>query len=205
MWWSFDEVVRGILNARAASRSYRNMFLYVFVDVEGDSVLVMLIVIISVKQWQPISFTSSAVGRQDRPLHIGHWDDAMYLKLPVNSFLSLECLREEMWFWICANSEFTSFAGTCVKFSKFGVCETQVLAFSLSVDGSNFRRFFLLSLVHPRFDSVTIFFFHVSILRNISCFWFLNWIKKFPLFVFSLSTYNFLSEGYHCSNCCYFV
>ena len=69
----------------------------------------------------------------------------MHLKLLMNSFLVVG-MRERG--NVCANSEFTFFADTCVReFSKFDVCETLVLALSLSVDGTNFGRSFFSSPV----------------------------------------------------------
>jgi len=145
----------------------------------------------SVLVTRAINLVHTLGNRQDRLLHVGHWDDVMHLKLPVNSFL---IVGERERGNVCANSEFTSFIGTCrYRVLKIWRLRNASLALSLSIDGTNFERsFFSLAIACSSslwFDfSVTIFFLHASMLRNISYFWFLNRIKKFPLSVFPLST-----------------
>ena len=196
MWWSFGEVVRGILNPKAVSRNYRNKKATQYWPGRSWSVLATM----------AVDFVHTLGNRsagQTLACRTLSWCNAF--KTSVNSFLGVH-EREN----VCANSEFIFFVGTCViEFSKFN--ETLVLVLSLSIDGADFGRNCFSSpiacLSSLWFDcSVTIFFLHASMLWNILYFWFLNWIEKFPLSVLCvLSRSNLLREGYRSSNCCYFV
>ena len=128
------------MSSRVTNYSYWNMFLY---RIRWCRRRPSTGQVNRERQWQSTSSTSSAVSWQDRPLHVGYWDDIMYLKLPVNLFLVGVHEREN----VCI-SDFISFADTCViESSKFDVCETLMLALFSPSTRKIFGRSFFFSLI----------------------------------------------------------
>ena len=183
-----------------------------FVDAEGDRVLVRSIVIVCVSNSR--SRPSSAIGRQDRSLHVRHWND---VKLPWIHMIQWILVVGERERGNVSQIQNLSLLPACalLELSKFGVC-ANVSFISIDESKTRLEDFFFSSSVAYSFSlwfdfSVMISFLHaLQILQNILCFWFLNWIEKFPLSAFSLLTSLSLkfSEGRlytHNSNWYYFV
>ena len=134
--------------------------------------------------------TSSVIDWQDRPLHVWpltlRWCNTFKTS---NEFISRrwrawerKCLRKFRIYLFCRCIR-------CRVLKTWRLRNASVSFISISRWVEFWKVFFLVACSSSLWLAffVTIFFFHTSILQ-ISCFWFLNWIEKFLLSIFSFST-----------------